>query len=285
MPSSKITSPDVERAANVFARRADGLIAHLGRILSTPAGTDKTLQTLQYTLIVLHSQLSHIQEQRYRRFLVSIARKASVALLPGETVVATISTPDSRLGNVVAGSKALSALISDFRIFTRLWGLIGVYQWAKSTYEAPPEDKIIRATVWAQVLAGVGFQWYENVAYLAMKGVLRGERFNAQRQAQWWEWSSRFWMAHVALEIVRLMRVWQLSASSEGAAADRADTQNAQALQDKRAWMRNLCVNVAWAPVTAHYSWTQGCLSNDWLGLFGMFAAGTGFRELWRHTS
>lgn len=280
MPSSKLTTPDVEQAAHGVLRRADSLISRLARILTTPAGTDKTLQTIQYTLIVLHTQLSRIQEQRYKQLLLSIARKASSTLLPGETVLATISTPDSRLSNVIEGSKALSGMCSDFRMFTRLWGLLGVYAWAKSTYDSPPEDPIIRATVWTQVLAGVGYQAYENVAYLAMKGVLRGERFNALRQAQWYEWSSRFWMAHVALEMVRLTRVWQLSAMFK-----ESEEQKAEVAKEREVWTKALCVNTAWAPITVHYSWPQGCLSQDWLGLLGMFAGGVGFRELWRQTS
>lgn len=285
MPSSKLTSPDVEQAAHGLLQRADGLIAHISRILSTPSGTDKTLQTIQYTLIVLHTQLSRIQEQRFKQLLYAIAHRASATLLPGETVLATIPTPDSRLSSVIEGSKAFSAMCSDFRMFTRLWGLLGVYHWAKSTYKSPPEDPVVKALVWTQVLAGVGYQAYENVAYLAMKGVLRGERFSALQQAKWYELSSRFWMTHVALEVVRLMRVWQLSAASKEVNADQSDERKVEVAKEREVWRKALSVNLAWAPITAHYSWPQGCLSNDWLGLLGTFAGVVGFRELWRQTS
>jgi len=281
--SSKGPGRDVQHAVHIITLRSDRLLAHLSRILATPAGTDKLLQTLQYTLLVLHSQVSRLRDWRVRTLVFAIARKASTTLLPGEKIVATVPSPTPRLDNIIGSSKALSSLISDFRIFTRLWGLLGCYDWAKSTWHNPPQDIIIRAAVWAQVVAGFGFQWYENVAYLAMKGVLRGERFNERNQARWWEWSSRFWMAHVALEVVRLGREWQLVASEDE--SDDSAEAKAHKVQADAAWRRDVAVNAAWAPVTAHYSWEQGCLSEPWVGLFGAVASGIGFRQLWRRTT
>lgn len=272
--------------ANHLLVRSDRLVAHLSRILSTSSGADTLLQTLQYTLLVLHSQLSRLRAWKLQKLALEIVRKASATLLPGETVVATVASPTQKLDSVIGGSKALSSLISDFRIFTRLWGLIGIYDWGKSTWYNPPEDKLIRATVWAQVLAGVGFQWYENVAYLAMKGVLRGERFNERKQAAWWEWSSRFWMAHVALEMLRLMRVWQLEASKPTSDVKSPDADNqAKRIEATEAWRRAFVVNTAWAPITAHYSWEQGVMSEPWVGALGLIASGTGFRQLWKRTT
>ena len=273
---------DLQSALDNISMRADRTIAHLQRILATSSGTDSLLQTLQYTLLVLHTQLSRVRDWKLRLFILGIARKASKNLLPGESVLATVQSPTNNLDNVIAGSKAMSRMISDFRTFTRLWGLLGVYDWAKSTWYSPPEDRLIRSIVWTQVFAGVGFQWYENLAYLAGKGVLRGERFNAKKQSLWWEWSSRFWMTHVALELVRLMRVWQLEAAE-------ADVDNAENKAEKpeatNAWRRSAASNVAWAPITAHYSWQQGMMSDQFVGLFGIVACGIKFRQVWKQTA
>lgn len=282
-------SNSIDRPHDAISRallRSDRLLDHLSRILATSSGKDTLLQTLQYTLLALHSHLSRLRDWRLKRLVFAIAGEASKTLLPGETVIANVASPTPTLDSVIASSKALSGLISDFRIFTRLWGLLGIYNWAKSTYKNPPKDSVLKATVWAQVLAGAGFQWYENVAYLAMKGVLRGERFGERKQAKWWEWSSRFWMAHVALEVVRLAREWQLDAATavvedkEASAAEKATRAEASTV-----WRRSLLVNAAWAPITAHYSWEQGCLSDNWVGLLGLVACGTGFRQLWKRTS
>lgn len=288
--SSGAESRDVQRITKGLFLRCDRLLDHISRILATSSGTNSLLQTLQYTLYVLHTQLSRLRTWKLRKFALEIARKASTTLLPGQKMVATIPSPTSNLDNVIGGSKALSGLISDFRMFTRLWGLVGVYDWGKSTWLSPPEDNVVRAVIWTQVLAGVGYQWYENVAYLAMKGVLRGERFNERKQAKWYEWSSRFWMAHVVLDVLRLARVWQLNVESDRPGKEGSEVQNsaehkATKSQVIGAWRRAFVVNMAWAPITAHYSWEQGCISDHWVGLLGFVASGTGFIQLWKRTA
>lgn len=50
------------------------------------------------------------------------------------------------------------------------------------------------------------FQALENGAYLAQRGVLGWDN---KATARAWAWSSRAWMAHVALELARLGYEWQ----------------------------------------------------------------------------
>lgn len=284
---SRIDAPQgLKHVMSSALMRSDKFLDHLSRILATSSGRDTLLQTLQYTLLVVHSQLARLRDWQLKRLVIALASKASATLLPGETVVARVVSPTARLDNVIASTKTLSGLISDFRIFTRLWGLLGIYSWAKSTWHDPPSDPVIRATTWVQVLAGAGFQWYENLAYLAMKGVLRGERFGERQQAKWWEWSSRYWMLHVALEGVRLAREWQLEAAAvETTDVDDHAGEKSRKTEAVNVWRRSLLVNVAWAPITAHYSWEQGCLSDQWVGLFGIVACGPNFWQLWKRTS
>lgn len=280
------SSAEMQKAISATLASTDRFMGHLSRVLATSSGTDSMLQTLQYTLVVLHTQLSRLRAWRLRKLLLAVARKTSAVLLPGETAVAMLDPPATSLDDVIGGSKALASLISDFRVFTRLWGLQDVYKWARSTWLSPPEDRLVRTIVWTQVVAGFGFQWYENLAYLADKGVLRGERFNKINQARWWEWSSRFWMAHVVLETVRLLRVRQLTSATTDTMNNKSGIENkAQRAEATAKWKRAMLVNAAWAPMTVHYSWEQGCLTEPWLGILGIVASGVGFRQLWNSTS
>ncbi|THZ37066.1 hypothetical protein D6C90_06826 [Aureobasidium pullulans] len=279
--ATNMSQMNLNNVARLLASRSDSMLDRLIRVMSTSAGRDKTLCTLQYLLIIVYTQLSRLQGLRYRRLLLSVSRKLGAVMLPGETVVATLSPPDDKLSHVIAGSKALSELISDFRCFTRVFvETLDLYTWGKSTWNNPPKDGLIKTAVWGQIWTITLYQWYENVAYLASKGVLRGERFNTKQQNKWWVWSSRYWMAYIALEAVRLARVWQLKptiTSSDDSAATKAETQAAEAL-----WKRQMTVNLAWAPVSYHYSLESGALSNDWLGVLGLIAGATGFRNLWK---
>ena len=266
-----MSTTNLNNLARLLASRTDTLISRLIRVLSTPAGRDKTLCTLQYLLIVAYTQPTRLQGSRYRRFLLSISRKLGAVLLPGETVVATLSPPEDELSHVIKGSKALSELISDFRCFSRVVESLDLYTWAKGTWNSPPEDGIVKAAVWGQIWTITAYQWYENVAYLASKGVLRGERFDTKQQNKWWAWSSRYWMAYIALEAVRLARVWQLKPAVASSAAEK----DAQTLEAEALWKRQMTVNMAWAPVSYHYSLESGALSSDWLGVLGLIAGAT----------
>lgn len=300
--------PALQQRAHALLSRTDSLLSHLCRVLSTPYGTDKALLTLTYTVKLLYTQLARIRTLQQQQLLQSIARKAPSVLLPGETVLATISFPDTALTTLEASSRALNALISDFRVFVRLWGLLGIYAWGKGTWQSPPTDRVLAATVWAQVAVNIGYQWYENIAYLAQKGVLRGDRFGAKQQSKWYAWSSRFWAAHVGLEALRLLRVWQVERttlaqgraqrSTEKGAAEADEVGNgdgdgvsnggqveADRVEAAQAWRRAWYVNAAYAPMTVHYSLEEGCLSDEWLGVLGVIAGTIGFKHIWKQTA
>lgn len=137
--------------------------------------------------------------------------------------------------------RALTSLISDIRIFHRLWGLLGIYSWGHSLLQHPPRDLTIRRIVAAQVLANAAFQVLENLAYLASHKVVPvGKR----GQGRLWVWSSRFWMAHVGLEFWRLQRVREMRV--DGA---RRGIMGSDRKEDKR-WKRELVANCAYAPLT-----------------------------------
>jgi len=272
-------------------RRTDILLLRLHALLSTPSGIDRTLCTLSYTLTFLHARLSPLLTLRLSRLAASIASKASDALLPGETLIASLPAPTSiaLLSRTTTSLKSLAALIADFRIFIRLWGLLGIYAWARDTWASPPADAVLRRITWAQVGVNAAYQVLENGAYLASHGVLVSEGWvgerGARRQARWWVWSSRFWAAHVGLEFLRLGYLWRKqhsrrSTDGEGEKEDKIERKAEQEL-----WWRDLVSNAAYGPLTVHWSLEEGCLSESWVGLLGMVAGGVGLRERWRATA
>lgn len=169
-------------------------------------------------------------------------------------------------------AKKLSALISDFRSFTRLWGLLGMYAWAKSLYVTPPTDTILKLVAWGQCIAYTAYQGYENRAYLAGKGIW--SKRDGKDIMSDWLWSSRMWMVGVGLEFVRLIRVRQLWKSK--------NLTIEQQRKEKAAWRRELIANVANAPLTVHWSVDGGTLGDTTVGLLGMIGGAAGLNERWR---
>lgn len=270
----------------LYAKRADKTITQLSRIFSTPSGTDKFLLVLGYSSLAASSILKSISLhslQNAARKLVS----AVTSLPPNTTVIidtAAIRTP--RLLRLSQSLKALSDLIGDFRIFVRLWGLLGIWQWGKSLLNNPPADLTLKRIAWAQVFVNVLYQYLENVAYLASKGVLG---WSAERQGRAWVWSSRFWAAHVGLEF------WRLGYERAVRQAQRKKIENEnletkEHLKERTAtaansWSRDMVVNLAYAPLTVHWSLEKGFIGDMWVGVLGTAAGAAGLAELWKDDS
>ena len=146
----------------LYLKHTDTTITHLNRILSTPSGTDSLLCTLQYSTLATSTLLSTLSLRRLHAQVLSLLSFARA--LPANTAIlispSALPTPLSLRAS--QSLKALSALISDFRIFVRLWGLLGIYKWGKGLLTEPPSDRVLERIAWAEVLVNVAYQVLEN---------------------------------------------------------------------------------------------------------------------------
>jgi hypothetical protein len=288
------------------AHKTDRTLLRIAKLLSTPSGTDVLLCTTSYTLTLLRALLSRILERRLASVATAIASKADDILLPGETLVATLPTSSSTqlIAQVVGSSKVVADTIADYRIFVRLWGVLGLYTWARATYQdelpadATPKQKTIRGLTWAAIASCVGFQVLENGAYLSSKGALTtaswtGDKGKA-RENQWWLWSSRFWAVYVGVELVRLgvARGWKeekrVESNNGGGEKEDKIREEERAKQEKLEkwlWWKDLASNMAYAPMTVHWSLEQGLLSDWGVGACGIVAGGALLADAWRKTA
>jgi hypothetical protein len=290
------------------ARSADHNLVRLSKLLSTPSGVDVLLCTTSYTLTLVHALLSRVLERKLANIATKIAEKAEGVLLPGETLVASLPAPASTklIAQIVRSSKALANTIADYRIFVRLWGSVGLYTWARSTYcdplpsEASSKEKVLRSLTWGAIVSCVGFQVLENGAYLSSKGVLTSSSWTGEvgkaRENAWWLWSSRFWAAYVGLDLARLAvtKLYEDCPSSmasqsqdNGEKEDKIRREEKVRLQELANWLwwKDLASNVAYAPMTVHWSLQQGLLSDWGVGACGMVAGGALLADAWRKTA
>ena len=275
------------------AQRADTLLVNAHRILSSSAGTEAVLCTLYYTLMLTHARLRRRLEGQYERLAFMLVSKASDSMPPGETILASIDPPRTRLSKRCASVKALVDLTADVRLSLRLWGLVNIYSWARDHYLKPPGDVALKTLVWAQVGAKAMYQVLENGAYLASKGVLRSDKWVA-REPKWWVRSNRFWLAYTSLEFLRLLRVRQLRYNEDfGAKAlvgEKADvsaadtTVSVQSTRLRKTWQRDLVTAAAWVPITLHRSFedqNHSTASEAMDGLCGMVPGVIGLIQAW----
>jgi len=290
------------------ARTTDRTLVRLSTILSTPSGIDTILCTTSYTLTLLSALLSKLLERRLTNIATDIASKADGILLPGETLIAQIpaSTSTKRIAQIVGGSKALAEVISDYRVFVRLWGLVGLYTWARATYQEPlpqdagRKDRILRALTWTSIASCVGSQVLENGAYLSSKGALTtdgwvGEAGKA-RDLKWWTWSARLWAAYVGIELVRLgVEHYYYSPTASAVGNGQGDGEKEDKIEveergkvaklESWRWWKDLVSNIGYAPMTLHWSLEEGLLSELGVGACGMVAGGALLVDAWSSTA
>lgn len=199
--------------------------------------------------------------------IAAVAAASESSGLGGASVLFGALSP-ALLQGTATRTRALSSLISDIRIFNRLWGLVPLAVWAADTARAPPTDAVLRAVAYTQVAANILYQPLENVAYLAMHGVLPGVSDRAQTLL--WIYSCYLWAAHVVLDFVRVAREYQLAKREERKAKGGKPYKSKVSW---KSWWQPLVINMSYLPLTVHWSLEAGCLPDIAVGFLGASAA------------
>jgi len=224
--------------------------------IATLVGTDQLMMLIQYTLdIVTH----HMDTRGMSRLLSALNKYLPLLGNPSVVLVKAAPSPlSSRL-------KLLSQKLADVRILLRLHGIIPTYQWLLSTHASPPSDPTLCKVAKLQTYANILYFPLENAAYLGSHSILP---MTKRTETDLWLWSCRFWAAHVALEFVRLYRERQIRLKGK---------EKEKAPEDGKAvrrWWASLVMNVAYAPLTIHWSLEKGLGFRDVeIGYLGVIAA------------
>ena len=250
-------------------------------MLSSSPNVDTTFLTVGYTFYLVHALLVRLENAQLsvaaQKLALRLMALAPKSLLPGETIIATISSsPTSRLVRGKQSAKALATLISGHRMFMRLLGLPRIWAWGAATIRDPPKDPLLRYITFIQITACAMFQYLENTGYLAANGVLGISP--PEKIAKRFVWSARFWAVHVFLQFVNLSRRRQLT-HREQPLVEKSDKDAVVKAEAK--WWRDLYVNAAWAPLTVHWSTAGGYLPEEGVALLSLTAGWLGLRQAW----
>ena len=148
----------------------------------------------------------------------------------------------------------LRDLTSDYRIFARLIGYPAIHTWAVDTFTARNKGTIQQSIEKCQVVVNLLYQPLENLAYLSSHKIIT---LSKQTEDKLWRWSCQCWAAHVFMELYRLHLI-----------------NHAVRTDQKRKHMREIIINLAYAPLTVHWSMIGGIgLSERSVGALGLVAA------------
>ncbi|KAJ2895061.1 putative peroxin 11c protein [Zalerion maritima] len=322
IPSSPSSPPrpiihpkSVAAAISSLPGNTDAFLQRLQKCISTPAGTDAILLLVCYASKLLSQVLAsasiqtlHARARQVVALALSFPPGKEGSMAGANAGVSVLLAPASASGlpaklmGLSLRLKALSGMLSDVRAFGRLWGLLGMYFWAKKLVLAkrsadykPPKtmDSLVGH---ASLASCIAFQAMENVAYLGAKNVLP---VSPQRQASLYCWSSRFWALYVGLDLGRLMRelldrratrqerrVARAKAASENmdpaAAAEAGRAMEEEEKEWLSQWKRTFLRQCAWAPITVHYSKEKGLMSDAMVGLLGSVPGMLSVGALWK---
>jgi hypothetical protein len=251
-------------AHTLFTSSTDARITRLSKVLSTSAGVDATLTLVGYGLFLVSSQISKLEKLELKALLHPGGPKHGAASIV-------------KLAELEAGTKTLAGMCSDFRTFTRLWGLLGVYAMAKRNYVAPQKDLVLRVVSYGQTLSLGAYYVYENGYYLAGKGVLRG--WTPEKIKHWAKTSLKMFLAFVVLEFVRLYRAKQLRAVRKVKAVDEMDKGVIE--KEESVWWDSLMVNGAYMPLSVHWSSEVPVFSDGIVGALMTAIGWIKFRAAW----
>lgn len=87
-------------------------------------------------------------------------------------------------------------------------------------------------------------------------------------------------MLHVGLDFVRLGREIVLRKEKE----QKSEVEEEGEREWKAKWRKDMVVNLAYAPLTVHWSLEKGLVTEFWVGLLGSVAGWTGLKVLWHST-
>lgn len=316
-PADSKTSKPTQTAASrrnlaallkTLPSNTDAFLAHLQRCLATPSGVDTLLLFICYTSRFTGAALTNISQSILRR---SSPREliALAFTLPDKTAVVVEAaggapSPSSAVAQLVAqlagvlGTrlKSLGGLASEARTIARLWSLVGMYFWAKrlvlnlvarssssgSSEKAAGaeagqgESRLAALVSWAQLLSCGVFQVLENGAYLSGRGVLG---WTPAQQGRAYVVGARFLGFYTALELGRLLAEFVARRDRDYGAATAEEQAEVDAMR------RSLAINMAWAPLTVHWSLEKGFLTDLVVGAGGCIPGVIQMRKLWRETA
>ncbi|KAI8980027.1 hypothetical protein BD414DRAFT_420869 [Trametes punicea] len=261
---------------------------HLVRFLSTWSGSELNgrIQIIQYTAKLLVPFLQWRARSQY---------DAGRRKIP-------LSTSAERLAK-------LGSIISDARMLFRIWGLLPIFQWMIAMERNPAPTRKLRTIERLQGWSMLAYYPLEHLYYLLSHSIISdkltlpsitafipfvrtrpNDKHIPLKLSTLGLWSTRFWAAYVVLQLAhlredgRLLRMRERTLSKTKTGASVAEKEEIS--RRKKALTNELIVNLAYLPLTIHWSTEKGIFENDvWLNVCGLIAGIASWRSGWEATA
>lgn len=169
-----------------------------------------------------------------------------------DKVLASIAYPAQFIAYFLKSAKLLklSSVIADYRCLSRVVATPSTIEYALSMFlQNKNPDTLDRFGDYIQALSYVFYQVFEDLAYLADKGLIK---ISPQRTADLWVWSSIAWGFDIVVVLLRAPYY--------------------RYVLKKEVNLRDFFVNAAWLPLCYHWSTYKGVFDTNVVGFLGTCA-------------
>ncbi|RGP76717.1 hypothetical protein FLONG3_5157 [Fusarium longipes] len=274
-------------------KKLDGFISHLNRLMHTRESHDAVILFLAYATHFIATALETSTSERIREWSARSSRlisknmpKRLSTLIPFPKLASCVAMIHACRPFLAERTRAISNILDDWQIITRLWGLLATWTDAKEYLvglartkdvekerDKNPRDyllsKVIRATY---VVGLLSYYSFENLAWLTRRGVFeRSEKTESKLMI----WSLKGWGVYVFAELAQLFH--DRSLRSRGMKEEDQDS--------KLQWRRRLVQMLLYGPLTVHWIKDGGLFPEVVASFLAAYTEYITVQALWRDTA
>ncbi|RGP71024.1 hypothetical protein FSPOR_3712 [Fusarium sporotrichioides] len=274
-------------------KKLDGFVSHLNRLMHTRDSHDAVILFLACASHFLATALETPVSERLQHWTTILSR---LVLKNAPTRLST-SIPFSKLASHITTiriyrqflaerARAVSGILDDWQIITRLWGLLGIWAEAKEylvslteTRDADqerndnPRDYFVSKVIKATYIFGLlGYLSFENLAWLTRRGVFKKSE---KTESKLMILSLKGWGVYVFAELAQLFH-------------DRSLTNRGLRVENEGStiqWRKRLVQMLIYAPVTVHWIKDGGLFPEVVASFLVAYAEYITVQGLWRESA
>ncbi|EEU37729.1 uncharacterized protein NECHADRAFT_53446 [Fusarium vanettenii 77-13-4] len=273
--------------APVAIKKLDGFISHLNRLIHTRDGHDSVILFAAYVAQLAAAILEtsgNANLQKWANKVLTLLPKALASRAPslplGSKLFSIFSAAPRLQLRLAERLRALVDMLDDWSVMSRLWGLLTMWMLAKEFITTPNTDdkeprvrKVKTAISATQITSLIGFFILENISWLSRRKVLS---WSDKSQPKLILWCVRSWGVYVFAELGRLLFERLRKKSGETGQED---------AESRTQWNKQFVENLAWAPLTVHWTTPGGLLPESVAALLASYAQFISVQGLWKETA
>ncbi|KAF4960860.1 hypothetical protein FGADI_693 [Fusarium gaditjirri] len=271
------SSPDCHTKPSILKKIQLGqFLSHLHRAIEPREGRDvvllfagEAIRLVTFIMDLLASYLQKLQSKRLKGLSNSFFTISHINSMAASTT------------QVASCSRALCAMLDEWQIMNRLFGILDMWKAAQELIKRVSADrsagngvkKLDVGIQASQILCLTSFHVSEAIGFLSTRGILKR---SAKSEEKLTFLAIRSWAAFTMIEIGRLSLDWMSTMQDKEKLATKTW---------KAKWKSDMLQNMAWASVAIHWSLRNGLIPEALVSPLAVFATWSLVNDAWNNAA